>query len=66
MNNFGLEYPTKDSTPQLTEVDSKLFGLELVWINFDMESTKEDYVTKSLMSNSIEGVGIIVVCFHPN
>jgi hypothetical protein len=61
MNNFGLEYSTKDSTLELDGVDFYFFGLELAWTNFNMESTKEDSIPKLLVANSVIGV-IMIGC----
>jgi hypothetical protein len=43
-NNYGLEYSTKNSTLESIGVDFKLFDLELAWVDFDMESTQQDFI----------------------
>jgi hypothetical protein len=60
-NDFGLEYFIEDSTLKLDGVDFELFGLELAWSNFSMESTQEDSIPKLLMANFV--VGVIMIGF---
>jgi len=60
-NNFGLEYLTKGSIWGSVEVDFEFFGLELVRTNFNMESTKEDSITQSLVWDSIEYIRVIMI-----
>ncbi len=60
-NNFGMEYLKEDSTPKSIEVDPKHFSLESIHSSFNMESTNEGSITKLLVTDSIEGVGVIMI-----
>ncbi len=56
--NSNLKYPKKYSLPKLVEEYFEHFGFELIWNSFNMKSTKEDYITKSLVTDSI---GVIMI-----
>jgi len=58
---INLEYPIENSTPKSFVVGFEHFSLELVQRNFGMEFVIGDSIIKSLVTNFVKGIGIIMI-----
>jgi len=60
-NNSSLEYPIKDCTPKSFEVGFEHLGLEFIQRNYGMEFMTRNSIRKSLVTNFVEGIGVIMI-----